>query len=136
VEDIALWGTILPLDIACQAVLTLIDGLLMQLQIRLVHWARIKVEIIAQRTMAAADGLLRSVSKQTDDAPARPIRTQPATDQQAQVLRLRRFSQCPRRVCFALCDDYCERVFAAWQDCSAYELAQESGRRRSQSSHS
>jgi hypothetical protein len=56
--------------------------------------------------------------------------------EQKTLLRLRRFSQCPRRVCFALCDDYCERVFAPWQDCSAYELAQESGRCRGESSHS
>jgi hypothetical protein len=97
---------------------------------------RIKTETIAPRAMAAADGLLRSVSKQAHDAPARTIRTQPAADQQAQILRLRRFSQCPRRVCFALCNDYCERVFAPWQDCSAHELAQEGGRCRSKSSHS
>ena len=104
------------------------NGPLMPRQIRLVRWVRIKTEIIAPRAMAAADGLLRFVSKQAHDAQARTIRTQPAADQQAEVLRLRRFSQCPRRVCFALCDDYCERVFAPWQDCSAHELAQESGR--------
>jgi hypothetical protein len=96
-------------------------------QIPLARWARIKTEIIAQKAMAATNGLLRFVSKQAHDAQARTIRTQPAADRQKEILSLRRFSQCPRRVCFALCDDYCERVFAPWQNCGAHELAQKSG---------
>ena len=73
-------------------------------------------------------GLLRSVSCLHSNASISPLRTQPTADQQTEVLLLRQFSQCPRRVCFALCDNYRERVFSAWQDCSAYELAQEGGR--------
>jgi len=73
-------------------------------------------------------GLLRSMPCSPSNASVSPLRTQQAPTEQEALLRLRRFSQCSRRVCFALCDDYCERVFIAWQDCSAHELAQESGR--------
>lgn len=125
---VALSATIPPLDIACQATAIALNGRYQHRRGQVVRLIRIKTEIIAPKAMAAADGLLRSVSKQAHNAQARTIRTQPAADQQKEVLRLRRFSQCSRRVCFALCDDYCERVFAPWQDCSAHELAQESGR--------
>ena len=107
---VALSATIPPLDIAYQATAIALNGRYQHRRGQVVRLIRIKTEIIAPRAMAAADGLLRSVSKQAHDAQARTIRTQPAADQQAEVLRLRRFSQCPRRVCFALCDDYCQRV--------------------------
>ena len=133
---VALLATIPRLDIACQATAIAPNGRYQHRRVQAVRLIRTKTEIIARRAMAAADGLLRSVSKQAHDAQARTIRTQPAADQQKEILRLRRFSQCSRRVCFALCDDYCERVFAPWQNCGAHELAQESGRCGSESPHS
>ena len=71
-------------------------------------------------------GLLRSMPFLSSNASVFPLRTQPAPTEQEALLRLRRFSQCSRRVCFALCDNYCERVFIAWQDCGSHELAKES----------
>jgi hypothetical protein len=74
-------------------------------------------------------GLLRSMPRLPSDESVSSLRTQPATVESPSILRLRRFSQCSRRVCFALCDNYCERVFIAWQDCSAYVGDEEANRR-------
>lgn len=135
-EGIAHWAIIPPQDIALLVIAIRRGGLLMRRLTRHALLVRTKTEIIVQKAMAAADGLLRFVSPQIVDAHPSSIRTQPSAAQQKEALRLQRFSQCSRRVCFALCDDYCERVFAPWQNCGINELAQESRERRSESSHS